>query len=645
MSPSKEKLHLRLGPSAVLVVLCSALLLFFTASLLAHSGGEVESNKTSAPITIDGNLDEWADAFNSNSPLNDIVVDPQDWYLVLPRNQMPGTGNTNNGGRRVSRGSFNGDADLSVRWATVWDDDYLYFAFDVTDDSVNNYPRSLNSLDGDIDGIWLLFDTKHDARIFNFPEGEFNTKEVADAENSEYQPDDEYWIFAPLTEGGEGIGWIQGDNDPVFSNAANGNVAGLVTDQGYTAEIRMPWSVFERPFGGPLVPEDGLVIGFDITMKDIDGNPPTYTEGEGGAMSWSSDFENDNTPGVLGDLIIKDAVDEDVPKILFMTTDPNNPQRADPDIAAHLEAMGHEVTFFTSADNVPRQDYVDAAMAHDAVIISETIGSSSIVKDGVFALRDVSVPVMSFEPFMYDDANWTGPTHHEDLGNTGRVESVGVGLGDPQDSIYIAEAAHPLAAGLADEVQVYKQPYSLNWARTLGDDATVVATVDEVEMFATIFVYEEGDKLVDGSDVPAARVGWFVGQGDTGGFNGPSWDNMTDDGLALFDAVVNFMVGRVITPSAPRFLRGDVDGNGDLQITDAIATLEYLFVGTFDPPCLDALDYDDDGGVVISDAVASLTHLFVGGPPPAEPGKETCGSDPDGDADELDCATPPEGCL
>ncbi len=103
-------------------------------------------------------------------------------------------------------------------------------------------------------------------------------------------------------------------------------------------------------------------------------------------------------------------------------------------------------------------------------------------------------------------------------------------------------------------------------------------------------------------------------------------------------------IGRVVPDLLPNFLRGDSDGNGGLQITDAIATLNHLFAGTFDPPCLDALDYDDDGTVVISDAIASLTHLFAGGPPPADPGKETCGPDPS-DADPLDCATPPEGCL
>ena len=99
------------------------------------------------------------------------------------------------------------------------------------------------------------------------------------------------------------------------------------------------------------------------------------------------------------------------------------------------------------------------------------------------------------------------------------------------------------------------------------------------------------------------------------------------------------------TSDSPNFLRSDVDGNGTLQITDPIAALGYLFSGSFDPVCLDAIDFDDNGEINITDAVASLSHLFSSGPPPAPPGKEVCGPDPDGDADGLDClAYPQEVC-
>jgi len=283
--------------------------LSITSLFMAHSGGEVECLKTPAPISIDGQLDEaaWTAAFKESSPLQDIVVDPrapehsQDWYQV-----MPGGGNTNNGGLRVSRGQFDGDEDLLVRWATVWDQDYLYFAFDVTDDSVHIYERNYEARDGNIDGIWLLFDTSHDAPQFEFPPQEFNTAEVA--LQSTYAGDDHYWIFAPLTGREAGTAWsssLSARGDPILNDPANGHVIGVVSDTGYTVEIRLPWSVFEPFFGAPLVPEHGLTIGFDITFMDIDGDPPGYYEAPfGGAMAWSSDFENDNSPGVLGDLLI-----------------------------------------------------------------------------------------------------------------------------------------------------------------------------------------------------------------------------------------------------------------------------------------------------------------------------------------------------
>jgi len=60
------------------------------------------------------------------------------------------------------------------------------------------------------------------------------------------------------------------------------------------------------------------------------------------------------------------------------------------------------------------------------------------------------------------------------------------------------------------------------------------------------------------------------------------------------------------------FVRGDADQNGSIEITDAIFTLGYLFLGTEDPYCLDALDTDDNGQILLNDAVAGLNFLFSG---------------------------------
>ena len=82
------------------------------------------------------------------------------------------------------------------------------------------------------------------------------------------------------------------------------------------------------------------------------------------------------------------------------------------------------------------------------------------------------------------------------------------------------------------------------------------------------------------------------------------------------------------------FIRGDADQSGILEITDAIFTLNHLFLGGEDPYCLDALDADDDGQVLINDPVGVLLTLFSGTfviPPP----RPAAGLDPSYDG--LSC--------
>ena len=79
------------------------------------------------------------------------------------------------------------------------------------------------------------------------------------------------------------------------------------------------------------------------------------------------------------------------------------------------------------------------------------------------------------------------------------------------------------------------------------------------------------------------------------------------------------------------FFRGDADGKGSIEITDAIYLLSYLFLGGPAPSCPDAADADDNGQLEITDAIAVLSYLFLGGRPPAAPGPMTCGPDPTAD--------------
>ena len=83
------------------------------------------------------------------------------------------------------------------------------------------------------------------------------------------------------------------------------------------------------------------------------------------------------------------------------------------------------------------------------------------------------------------------------------------------------------------------------------------------------------------------------------------------------------------------FKRGDSNGDGTIDISDAINTLGYLFNGQGNALCRDASDANDDGTIDISDAIATLGFLFLGNniiPPPftdrgVDPSEDSLGCD------------------
>ncbi|MCA8961454.1 MAG: hypothetical protein KDC38_13110, partial [Planctomycetes bacterium] len=66
------------------------------------------------------------------------------------------------------------------------------------------------------------------------------------------------------------------------------------------------------------------------------------------------------------------------------------------------------------------------------------------------------------------------------------------------------------------------------------------------------------------------------------------------------------------------YLRGDVSGDGLLNVADAPAALSYLFLGTSND-CSAAVDADADGQASIVDPIFVLAYLFSSGPSPATP--------------------------
>jgi len=68
-----------------------------------------------------------------------------------------------------------------------------------------------------------------------------------------------------------------------------------------------------------------------------------------------------------------------------------------------------------------------------------------------------------------------------------------------------------------------------------------------------------------------------------------------------------------------RFVRGDVNGDGDVDMTDAIATVDWLFRGGRASDCFDAVDANDDGRIDLADAFRVINHLLRGAAAPSAP--------------------------
>jgi pimeloyl-ACP methyl ester carboxylesterase len=118
------------------------------------------------------------------------------------------------------------------------------------------------------------------------------------------------------------------------------------------------------------------------------------------------------------------------------------------------------------------------------------------------------------------------------------------------------------------------------------------------------------------------------------GGSGELWTIVGGNHLPMFSAgfspsVVEFLLAH---PKPALFRRGDDNGDGTIDIGDAVYGLSYLF--TSGPStCLDAQDTNDDGVVDIGDSV----YQFSGGSAPPPP-FGTCGVDLTDDALGADCS-------
>jgi len=365
---------------------------------------------------------------------------------------------------------------------------------------------------------------------------------------------------------------------------------------GYAIEMRVPL----RGKIPDMVANHAM--GFEIFWRDVDeANDP----GAGGSnISWASWAQSTevactdpktslfNTAN-WGQLVFEETdplvpVPTNKPTILFVNNDSFTTIHADIDLIEFFQDAGYAVVPFTSAGSTP-DALRQAAAGKQLVFISETIGSTSVVDPagsviGIFSLKDTDVPVISFEAFMYDNADWVvkaedGSNDFSKWGNSGRNDLDGLPNGvptaiqDARDSLYIRNSTHPITQGFSGKLKVYVDPYSFNYG-IVSADADVLATIQEDGSFPTLFVYEKGDKLADGSVAPNKRIGLFLGQiANPNANTDVAFTNLTADGKRLLLNTVVYAAG-ISEPPALQLSATRVASKIHLTWTDSAAKLE-----------------------------------------------------------------------
>ena len=200
------------------------------------------------------------------------------------------------------------------------------------------------------------------------------------------------------------------------------------------------------------------------------------------------------------------------------------------------------------------------------------------------------------------------------------------------------QAAEGGAIGL-DHYSVPEIWNSILW----GNQAPVepVILVDPESSFSLFFSDVEGGadgiEIIDADPLftPDYRIDLCSPVIDRGSPGAPMLPAFDIDGNPRFQGFAPDQgVAETPTGSGNCFVRGDVNDDAAIDLSDAMSALGWLFAGGT-LPCRDAADVDDSGVIDLADPVRLLTYLFEAAAPPPPP--EMAEPAPDPTSDLLDC--------
>lgn len=205
-------------------------------------------------------------------------------------------------------------------------------------------------------------------------------------------------------------------------------------------------------------------------------------------------------------------------KLLFVRRlDTPEGEESDDHIAAHLREVGFIVT---EADQSQPDTMADG---QDVVVLSATNSKYKMSNK----YRDVKIPLLCLEGLSADTLKMANRHRYADYGEHGEARE---SEDPPEAYLEIVGSYHPIAAGLKPGyVKYLKEADVLKWAMPLPS-ATIIATLPNSFHERAIFGYEKGAAMADEYVAPARRTMLPV--------DNPAFDDLTEQGHALFDAAV-----------------------------------------------------------------------------------------------------------
>ncbi len=165
----------------------------------------------------------------------------------------------------------------------------------------------------------------------------------------------------------------------------------------------------------------------------------------------------------------------------------------------------------------------------DLVLITSTGSSGQLGSK----LRDVTVPVVVCEPYVYDD-----------MGLTANGSSSSLGTSSNETHLQFTAPSHPLGAGLSGLTGVVTSGSGFFTWGVPGTAAVRAANLVGNSSHAAIFGYDIGDPLANGLTAPHRRVGFFLGD--------LSASNLTGQGAQAVAAAIRWALeGGGIDPNGP----------------------------------------------------------------------------------------------